>query len=151
MTVPSKSWSLITDGQVDADSPLDTTLITALRDNLVHLEEWLGDGYAATKDHDHDGLNSKVLGTPSMQSSGYQDIAASATWTPSLGSYQFVVHNATGAASPQLYIDSAWRGWTGAGNGIREVGSFGYFDGANMRFLERTGAGTVRLWYQKFN
>jgi len=58
MTVPSKTWTAITDGTIDADSPLDETLMTALRDNLVHLEEWLGDGYTAAKDHDHDGVNS---------------------------------------------------------------------------------------------
>src|SRR3972149_3119471 len=58
MAAPSKTWVTITDAMVDADSPLDTTLITGLRDDLVHLEEWLGDGYTAAKDHNHDGVNS---------------------------------------------------------------------------------------------
>ena len=64
MAAPSKAWVVIADSQIDADSPLDTTLVTALRDDVVHLEEWLGDGYTAVKDHDHDAVNSKsvVLG-----------------------------------------------------------------------------------------
>ena len=61
MTAPSKSWSNIADTQVDADSPLDTTLLTALRDDLVHLREWLGLNYTAAQDHDHDGVNSKQV------------------------------------------------------------------------------------------
>ena len=60
MPAPSKTWVVIADSQVDADSPLDTTLMTGVRDDLVHLEEWLGDGYTAAKDHDHDGVNSKT-------------------------------------------------------------------------------------------
>ncbi|TAN59696.1 hypothetical protein EPN18_09995 [bacterium] len=58
MTVPSKNWTSIADTQVDADSPLDTTLITALRDDLVHLKEWLGANYTAAQNHNHDGVNS---------------------------------------------------------------------------------------------
>ena len=61
MTVPSKNFSAPTDGQVDPDSPVDTTLLTQIRDALVHLEEWLGDGYTAAKDHDHDGTNSALI------------------------------------------------------------------------------------------
>src|SRR3990172_11440961 len=61
MAAPSKAWVVIADSQVDADSPLDTTLMTALRDDTVHLEEWLGDGYVAAKDHDHDNVNSKAV------------------------------------------------------------------------------------------
>ena len=60
MAAPSKSYTDITDSQVDADSPLDTTLVTAVRDNIVHLKEWLGASYTAV-DHDHDGLNSKPI------------------------------------------------------------------------------------------
>ncbi|MFQ5736744.1 MAG: hypothetical protein ACE5GY_07760 [Thermodesulfobacteriota bacterium] len=61
MAAPSKSYTGITDSQVDADSPLDTTLMTALRDNIVHVREWLGGSYTAAVDHDHDGVNSKPV------------------------------------------------------------------------------------------
>lgn len=60
MAAPSKAWVVIADSQVDADSPLDTTLMTGVRDDLIHLEEWLGKNYTAAQDHNHDGVNSKV-------------------------------------------------------------------------------------------
>lgn len=71
MAAPSKAWVVIADSQIDADSPLDTTLVTALRDDVVHLEEWLGDGYTAAKDHDHDGTNSKLVVLASQTAGDY--------------------------------------------------------------------------------
>jgi len=61
MAAPSKSWVTIVDSQVDADSPLDTTLVTGLRDDLVHLREWLGKDYTATQNHKHDGADSAAV------------------------------------------------------------------------------------------
>ena len=61
MAAPSKSYTNIVDSQVDADSPLDTILMTSLRDNIVHLKEWVGGSYAAEVNHDHDGVNSKPI------------------------------------------------------------------------------------------
>lgn len=61
MAAPTYSWNSITAGQTDADSPLDTTLMEGIRQNLIHLEEWLGDGFTAAVDHDHDGVNSKTV------------------------------------------------------------------------------------------
>ena len=58
MVVPSKAFTVIPDGDVDPDSPVSTNLMTSLRDNDIHLEEWIGDGFTAAKDHDHDGVNS---------------------------------------------------------------------------------------------
>jgi len=46
---------------VDSDSPLNETLMTYIRQNLIHLEEWLGASYTAAQDHDHDGTNSKKV------------------------------------------------------------------------------------------
>ena len=65
MAAPTYTWTTQTTGQTDADSPLDTTLIEGFRKNLIILEEWLGDGFTQTKDHDHDGVNSKYT-TPSI-------------------------------------------------------------------------------------
>lgn len=64
MPAPSKSWVGISDTQVDADSPIDTVLMTGLRDNAVHLREWMGSSFTPAVDHDHDDVNSKsvVLG-----------------------------------------------------------------------------------------
>ncbi|HHL40888.1 MAG TPA: hypothetical protein ENJ37_10315 [Deltaproteobacteria bacterium] len=63
MAAPTYPWNTISASQTDADSPLDTTLMEAIRQNLIHLEEWLGDSYTAAKDHDHDGANSKLVAT----------------------------------------------------------------------------------------
>ncbi len=61
MPVPTKNFTAIADTAVDVDSPIDETLMTALRDRDEHLRQWLGGSYTAAVDHDHDGLNSKLL------------------------------------------------------------------------------------------
>ena len=61
MAAPSKTFATIADAAVDADSPLDATLMTGLRDSLIHLEEWLGMSYTAAQNHDHDGVNSAFV------------------------------------------------------------------------------------------
>jgi len=61
MVAPSKSFTVIVDADVDPDSPVTTNLMTELRDNTIHLEEWLGDGFTAAKNHDHNGTNSKKI------------------------------------------------------------------------------------------
>lgn len=61
MTAPSKNFTVIVDTRIDVNSPLDETLFEDLRDNDQHLEEWIGGSYVAAVDHDHDGVNSKLL------------------------------------------------------------------------------------------
>jgi len=61
MAAPTYAWSNITASMVDSDSPLNETLMTYIRQNLIHLEEWLGASYTAAQDHDHDGVNSKKV------------------------------------------------------------------------------------------
>lgn len=61
MTAPTKSWTSIPDSDIDPESPITTGLMTAIRDNAQHLKEWLGSSYTAAIDHDHDGVNSKLL------------------------------------------------------------------------------------------
>lgn len=61
MPAPSKSWVTIADSQVDADSPLDAVLMTGVRDDLVHLQEWLGYGYTAAQAHTHNGTDSALV------------------------------------------------------------------------------------------
>ena len=61
MPAPSKSWTNIPDSDIDPESPITTGLMTAIRDNAQHLKEWLGSNYTAAVDHDHDGVNSKLL------------------------------------------------------------------------------------------
>jgi len=61
MTAPSKNFTAIADGDIDPESPLTTTLMTAYRDRDQNLKEWLGGSFTAAVDHDHDGVNSKLL------------------------------------------------------------------------------------------
>ena len=61
MPAPSKNFTAIADTAVDVDSPLDETLMTALRDRDQNLYEWIGYGYTPAQAHDHDGVNSKLL------------------------------------------------------------------------------------------
>lgn len=63
MPVPTKTFTAIADSKIDVDSPLTTELMTWLRDNIEHLEEWLGKDYAAAQNHNHDGLNSAPVQT----------------------------------------------------------------------------------------
>lgn len=64
MTAISKAFVVIADSAVDPDSPIDAALMTGLRDNDVHLREWVGASYtgAAVQDHNHDGVNSAAIG-----------------------------------------------------------------------------------------
>lgn len=66
MPAISKAWVAIADTAVDPDSPIDAALMTGLRDDVVHLREWLGGSYTAgaVVDHNHDGVNSALVGTP---------------------------------------------------------------------------------------
>lgn len=61
MTAPSKSYTSIPDSDIDPESPLTTTLMTAYRDNDVNAHEWIGGSYTPAVDHDHDGVNSKLI------------------------------------------------------------------------------------------
>jgi len=55
------AWTAIADGQVDADSPINQLLMQSIKDNLYHLELWLGKDYTAANNHDHDDSNSKAV------------------------------------------------------------------------------------------
>lgn len=61
MTATTYAWNSISSAQTDADSPIDTVLMEGIRQNLIHLREWVGDGFTPAKDHDHDGVNSKSV------------------------------------------------------------------------------------------
>lgn len=90
MPAPSKAWVVIADSAVDADSPVDQALMTGLRDDLVHLREWLGGSYAANAavDHNHDGVNSALVGGSGeslLKNGGFEDGLTSWTTTAYTG------------------------------------------------------------------
>lgn len=81
MAAPAKNFTVILDTSVDPDSPLDTTLMTALRDNDQHLEEWLGKDYTAATNHNHDGTNSAAIETGLVAKNGSWEDGIDSGWT----------------------------------------------------------------------
>jgi len=85
MTAITKSWVSIADGAVDPDSPVDTTLMTGIRDDLEHLREWMGASYyaGAVQNHSHDGVNSAMVPVgPNMLRNGSFEIGVGTDgWT----------------------------------------------------------------------
>jgi len=83
MAAISKNWVTIADAAVDPDSPGDATLMTGIRDNLVHLREWLGASFfaGAVQDHNHDGSNSALIqvGPNLLRNGSFED--GTAGWT----------------------------------------------------------------------
>lgn len=61
MASPTYQWNQISSTQTDSESPIDTALMEGIRQNLIHLREWLGSSFAPAVDHDHDGINSKSV------------------------------------------------------------------------------------------
>lgn len=89
MAAPSKSFTVIPDGDIDPDSPLTTGLFTELRDNDIHLEEWLGLSFVAAQDHDHDNINSKAVAIGVLFSSALFNLSTSVTTAVSTGALSF--------------------------------------------------------------
>jgi hypothetical protein len=63
MVAPSKTWTTISDAAVDPDSPLDTALITGLRDDIIHVRETVYDPalHTASVAHTHNGVDSALI------------------------------------------------------------------------------------------
>lgn len=81
MVAPSKSFTVIPDADIDPDSPITTGLMTNFRDNDIHLEEWLGDGFVAAKNHNHDGVNSAIIAGASVPVKFIESVDISSTVT----------------------------------------------------------------------
>ena len=149
MAAPSKNFSAPSDNEIDADSPLDETLMTKFRDNDVHLEEAMGRDYTLEVNHNHDGTNSSLISggaiDTTVQSDGSQVIASGASWTPASGVYQ-ITDSGGSSAHPylQLFISSVWQGAAGT-----KVGGILYSDGTNMRLWNGSG-GSITVFWQKF-
>jgi len=83
MTAISKAWVTLLDAATDADSPVDQALVQGLRDDTVHLREWLGASYTAgaVQDHNHDGVNSALveIGPNALRNGSFE--SGTASWT----------------------------------------------------------------------
>lgn len=156
MAAPSKVWVNIADSQVDADSPIDGVLLTAYRDDLVHLREWLGLSYTAAQNHNHDGVNSASIILPDNSitgaklyktpANGSKAQANPETWTPSAGLYCFTHYTGITTAIFEMYSAGAWQ-TVGSLATDSFLGQLRYCDGTNMR-VSTTTAGT--LYYVTF-
>lgn len=72
MPAPSKNFTTIADSSVDGSSPLDTTIVTALRDNGIHDRECIYDPalHTAAKAHEHTGVDSAKVKEANLDRSG---------------------------------------------------------------------------------
>jgi hypothetical protein len=84
VTAISKVWVTIVDAAIDPDSPLDAQLLTAFRDDLINLREWIGASYfaGAIQDHNHDSANSALVPVgPNLLRNGSFENGGTAGWT----------------------------------------------------------------------
>lgn len=90
MVALSRPFTAIADSAVDPDSPVTTTLMVALQENDIHLEEWLGASAtseaAKAQDHAHAGFavdGTAIVTTVALvfdQATGGSGSAASSTF-----------------------------------------------------------------------
>jgi len=136
----SKSFTNVADGAVDPDSPIDAALMTAQRDNDIHLREWLGKSYyaGAVEDHDHDGVNSKsvVLGDGVVTTAKIADLAVTIA--------KFVRTNAVAANASPVNLDSSPTTLVTVDLGTVNTGDKVLFS-APLTFVGATGTVTSRL------
>jgi len=72
----TSTYTSISAGQTDANSPMDTILMDALRQNQDVLYEWIGGPtYTPSTSHDHNGTNSKQIDiTASLEDFRLRDV-----------------------------------------------------------------------------
>jgi len=96
---PTEVWSTISTAMVDADSPIDITLMGGIRGNLINVQEQLtgaaGSTYVGAQLHDHDGLNSKLI-SPKTYSTGAHAIFRSTVQSTGNASTVYVEQLAVG-------------------------------------------------------
>ena len=62
----TSTWSSLIAAQTDANSPLDTTLMDGMRQDIDYLREYIADktAYTPSTSHNHNGTNSAVIAVP---------------------------------------------------------------------------------------
>lgn len=83
MTAPSKSIVAILDAQIASGKPIDTVLMTSIRDALVNVEEQISFGFTPAQAHNHDGLNSATIpiGANSLRNGSFESGFNGWAWT----------------------------------------------------------------------
>lgn len=133
------AYNAISDADIDADSPINETLMTNLRDNPEAMIQGLT------------GATGLIIGAAVTNSSmgytyGTQAITSGSTWTPSAGVYSM---QPTGSGSTSVLVLELW---DGAAWDVSTVGLSSHmgmiFDGTNQRLKAVNATITVsyHLW-----
>ena len=145
------TWTIIPDGDIDPDSPITTSLVTALRDNVasafakdtnapVLANNYVVEAMMGTASVKHDSI-SKVIG-----SDGTQAIPTGSTWTPTAGFYNWAHYTGSGNIALELYRAGAWVTMNG---GQTSYSGFFWADGTNMRLKETNNISSATTVWQK--
>ena len=130
------TFSVITSGQVDAESPYDTVLAGQHSNNHLAIIE--GDASAsAHRIHPSSALSDAIT------TSGSQSIGASASWMPPQGFYN-IVGAAPSGSTFEINISSTWRACNTSAN------SSYFVDGSNMR-LSNANITAKTVYWQRFD
>jgi len=165
MTAITKSFTAIADSAVDPDSPIDTALVTALRDNTTHLREWLGASYyaGAVQDHKHDGTDSALVanrGAPiaSGSVSGVASFNLTSLVTSAYKFYEIELYNLSVATNnanvaARVSVDNGANWKSGAadykmgGNYGKVSGTAGVWNGYSATYISLTAQTTNNSSY----
>jgi len=139
MVAPSKNFTTIADSAIDADSPITADLMEDLRDNDIHLEQWLGRDYTAAINHDHDGINSAsidIASTITVYNEQLSADASAADWSLDTGSLGFtpiaMTINWAYDSGSVIYCGWGMGSGTSSQNGMSIRGSSGTFDNISI-------------------
>ena len=129
------AYTIIPDSDIDPDSPITTGLMTAYRDNITEVAE----GASGARIHPSSALDDTIT------TDGSQSIGATATWTPSQGTYNMAVENSTIGGLFDIFVSSSWR------IGITNISGLAFFDGTNMRIANGHGSNSYTTYWQRFD
>ena len=147
-SVPTYTYTLLASDQTLADRIVDEILMQAYQQNMILIEEVLGDGYVAAKDHNHNNVNSCLVGLdPSGTTGGSFAIAALTRWLPVAGWYVIVYITGTATLATRFYIwdGAAWRGMAVAASFY--CSNFPG-DNANFSLYNNHATGTFTIGYR---
>lgn len=129
------TWNTVNATQTDADSPVDTTLMEALRQNAIHNFDWIGKDYTPSDNHEHNGTDSSLISEDSIITDNMYigrmeyyprynlvDIATHGVTTPSDDIMTWVANS--GSIAVSLEEDASWiwlstNATTNFGSGLR--------------------------------
>lgn len=128
MPPPSENFDAPTAAEVLSDKPVNEIFGGKCRKSLIHLKEWLGLDYTGAQNHDHDGVNSKIVTT-------FTSLTLSA------------VAPATPVANT-LYKDNIIKGWIS----LNGTGTIAIREEFNVTSITDNGIGSyIVVWDRNFD